>query len=166
MRVEDNNALRFILQDEIYLLDEDKNQPGNTAIPQPGIQTPQPVFNYLGSNKKSFLILVSYDQHEFMPDDHLTALESVLGRLGHNREDVAILNLAKHPDADHAQILAHFSPKTLIVLGKNTASGETDLKFNSITQVDGIKTLITFSFSEMMTNVDNKKAFWEQMKNL
>ena len=54
MKVEDNNALRFILQDEIYLLDEDKNSSGSAPTRQPEIQTLEPVFNYLGSNKKSF----------------------------------------------------------------------------------------------------------------
>ncbi|HWD88909.1 MAG TPA: hypothetical protein VG367_12325 [Mucilaginibacter sp.] len=161
MRVEDNNALRFILQDEIYLLEEDKSSPG----PQPGIETQQPIFNYLGSNKKSFLILVSYDQHEFMREDHLTALESVLGRLGHTRDDVAIFNSSKH-NADYGQIIAHFGPTTLVILGKDALPGGTDFKFNTIEPVNGIKTLLTFGFDEMMTNVDNKKAFWEQMKSL
>jgi hypothetical protein len=100
-----------------------------------------------------------------MQDDHLTALESVLGRLGHTRDDVAILNLAKH-NTDHGQIMAHFNPKILVILGKNAMPDEIDLAFNSVEQVNGIKTLLSFSFNEMMTNVENKKAFWEQMKNL
>ena len=165
MRVEDNNALRFILQDEIYLLNKDKSSFSGTPDPQPEVQTKQPVFKYLGSNKKNFLILVNYDRHKFMQDDHFTALESVLGRLGHTSDDVAILNLANY-DTAYEQILAHFSPKTLVVLGRNTVPGEIDLKFNTIEQVNGVKTLLTFSFDEMMTNIDNKKAFWEQMKNL
>jgi hypothetical protein len=162
VRVEDNNALRFILQDEIYLLDEDKS---SAPDPQPGIQTQRPVFNYLGSNKKNLLILVNYDQHQFMQEDHLTALESVLGRLGHTREDVAIFNLSGN-NATQADIMSYFSPQTLIILGKNALPEETDLKFNSIGEIDGIRTLFTFAFDEMMANIDNKKAFWEQMKNL
>jgi len=96
VKVEDTNALRFILQDEIYLLSEDKSLYSGTSKSQPEIQTPQPVFNYLGANKKNFFILVSYDEHEFIKDEHLTALEAVLGRIGYSREDVAIFNLAKH----------------------------------------------------------------------
>ncbi|MBS1529482.1 MAG: hypothetical protein JSU01_04170 [Bacteroidetes bacterium] len=165
MKVEDNNALRFILQDEIYLLDEDKSSFGSTPDPRLETQTQQPEFNYLGSNKKSFLILVNYDTHEFMQDDHLLALESVLGRLGHTREDVAIFNLAKH-NTDRDQVVAYFSPKTLVILGRNAMPDGIDVKLNSIEQVNGIKTLLTFGFDEMMTNVENKKAFWEQMKNL
>jgi hypothetical protein len=33
-------------------------------------------------------------------------------------------------------------------------------------QLNGCNTLFTFSFDEMMNSNDNKKAFWEQMKQL
>ena len=95
MKVEDTHALRFILQDELYLLDEDKSLYSGAPITQPEIQTQQPVFNYLGSNKKNFLVLVSYDDCEFIKEEHLAALENILGRLGHTQDDVAILNVAK-----------------------------------------------------------------------
>jgi hypothetical protein len=178
VKVEDNNALHFILQDEIYLLDEDRIQYSaptvskpitetTPAISAPVIETPAPAFNYLGSNKKSFLVLVNYTDQEFIKDDHLTALESVLGRLGHSREDIAILNLVKHDWADHKAIVEYFSPKTMVMLGqKALPSGISNLKFNQVEKIDSISILHTFSFDEMMTNVDNKKAFWEQMKNL
>ncbi|MGZ3944568.1 MAG: hypothetical protein ACXVJB_06475, partial [Mucilaginibacter sp.] len=71
MKVEDTHALRFILQDELYLLDEDKGLYSSAPIQQPEIQTQQPVFNYLGLNKKNFLVLVSYAEYEFMKDEHL-----------------------------------------------------------------------------------------------
>ena len=167
MKVEDKNALRFILQDEIYLLDEDKNQYTGAPMPSPAIETPQPVFNYLGSNKKNFLVLVNYSGHEFIQDDHLAALESILNRKGLRREDVAILNLARHDGADHGRLSAFFKPQTLLVLGKSSIpAGIAELKFNTIENQDSIKALYTFGFDEMMTNVENKKAFWEQMKNL
>jgi hypothetical protein len=166
VKVEDTNALRFILQDEIYLLDEDKNLYSGTPISQPEIQTPQPVFNYLGANKKNFLILVSYPEHEFIKDDHLVALEAVLGRIGHSRDDVAIFNLAKN-ESNYEQVLAYFEPKTTIVLGKSAIPvGMVNAKFNSAEKNEGLAVLYTFSFDEMMANVENKKIFWEQIKNL
>ena len=56
MKVEDTNALRFILEDEIYLLNADKSLYASPPKSQPEIETQQPVFNYLGSNKKNFLV--------------------------------------------------------------------------------------------------------------
>jgi hypothetical protein len=167
VKVEDTNALRFILQDEIYLLDQDKNLYANAPVPQPQIQTPQPVFNYLGGNKKNFLILVSYDEHEFMGGEHLEALENVLNGKGLGRDDVAIVNLAKHPTADHQQLITYFEPKTLLVLGMAAIpEGMAGASFNTIQKGMGPDVLCTFSFDEMMPSVENKKAFWGQVKNL
>ena len=167
MKVEDNNALRFLLQDEIYLLNDDKVQYANPIIPAPVIETPKPVFNYLGSNKKNLLVLVHYADQDVMKEDHLTALESVLSRLGHTREDVAILNISKHDWTDHQQLLAHFTPAKMVILGqKALPNGIAQLNLNQAQKAGTTTTLYTFSFDEMMTNVENKKAFWEQMKNL
>jgi len=167
VKVEDTHALRFILQDELYLLDEDKGLYSAAPIPQPEIQTQQLIFNYLGSNKKNFLVLVSYDDHEFMKDEHLAALESVLGRMGYTRDDVAIHNLAKASEPAFREITAYFDPKTMVILGKMAIPpGMDDLKLNNIETIGNAKVLYTFSFDEMMADVTYKKAFWEQMKNL
>lgn len=167
MKVEDNHALRFILRDELYLLDEDRGLYAAAPISQPEIQTQQPVFNYLGSNKKKFLVLVSYDDTEVMKDEHLAALESVLGRMGYNRDDVAILNLAKAREATLLEITGYFDPKIMVILGKmGIPPGMDDLKLNGIETSGNAKVLYSFSFDEMMADVTHKKAFWEQMKNL
>jgi len=166
VKVEDTNALRFILQDEIYLLNEDKSLYSGTPKSQPEIQTLQPVFNYLGANKKNFLVLVNYDEHEFIKDDHLVALEAVLGRLGYKRDDVAIFNLAKH-NVSYQQLWDFFASKTVVILGEAAIpSGMVNSKFNSIEKSEGLAVLYTFSFDEMMANVENKKVFWEQIKNI
>lgn len=167
MKVEDTNALRYILQDELYLLDEDKNLYNETKAFAPEIKTPAPSFNYLGSNKKNFLILVNYPDREFIQDDHLVALEKVLSGIKHTRDDVAILNLEKNAGAAYAQIADFFKPQTVVILGKQALpQGLSGLDFNTIAALDGGKALLTFSFDEMMTNIDNKKAFWEQIKNV
>jgi hypothetical protein len=175
VKVEDPNALRFIFQDDLYLLDEDKSNfltgiPDNyqekVSAPQPQIETPQANFNYLGANKKNFLILVNYSAHEFIPDDHLAALESVLTRKGHSRDDVAILNTAK-TDTGYEALTAYFKPGTLLILGEESMpAGIKPPKFNQRENHDGLDVLYTFSFDAMMANMDNKKAFWDQMKSL
>jgi len=178
LKVEDPIALRFILQDELYLLDQDKDfystrpdspypDSAQDNEPQPEIETPQLNFNYLGTNKKNFLILVSYPEHEFMPDSHLTALESVLSRKGHHRDDVAILNIAKHAAAEYEQLSIYFKPQTLVVLGQGAIPpGMEPPKFNLPENRVGLNLLYTFGFDEMMADNTNKKAFWDQIKNL
>ena len=171
MKVEDTQALHFILEDDIYLLNEDKlnyNNPpvSSTHTPQPEIETPEINFNYLGTNKKNFLILTYYPSHDFIADDHLTALESVLSRKSHNRDDVAILNVAKHA-SEYAVLIDYFKPTTLLILGQESVPpGINQPKFNQVEKLDGRTILCTFSFDDMMTNTENKKAFWEQVKTL
>jgi hypothetical protein len=166
VRVEDPNALRFILQDDIYLLEEDKRYDNHIPKPQPEIETPPLNFNYLGANKKNFLILVNYPEHEFIAADHLTALESVLGRKDHIRDDVAIFNTAKNI-AEYTSLTTYFKPQTLLILGKESVpAGIKEPRFNLFEKQDGLNVLYTFSFNEMMTSTDNKKAFWDQMKTL
>ena len=170
MKVEDPSALRFILQDELYLLEEDKPNyitvNNRIAAPEPQIETPQISFNYLGLNKKNFLVLVHYPTHEFIADDHLAALESVLNRKDHTRDDVAILNTAKNT-AVYDAIKIHFAPQTILILGQESIpAGIKQTQFNRFEKHDGSSILYTFSFDAMMTSTENKKAFWEQMKTL
>lgn len=173
MKVESDQALRFILGDEIYLLNEDKLdyiKPGNqqTPAPQPKPETvtPKPVFNYLGANKKHFLVLTHYPDHDFISDDHLAALESVLSRKNHSREDVAILNIAKN-NSEYSELISHFIPQTILILGQPAIPAGVDQpEFNKIEKQDSITVLYTFAFDAMMNSVDNKKAFWEQVKSL
>jgi hypothetical protein len=166
VKVEQPNALRFILQDDLYLLEEDKLSYNSVPALQPKIETPQQNFNYLGANKKNFLILAYYPDHEFIHADHLTALESVLTRIGHHRDDVAILNIAKIA-TEYESLAAHFNPKTLLILGEaSLVPGIKPPPFNQRQSNDGLNILYTFSFDAMMSSTDNKKAFWEQMKTL
>ncbi|MDB5024980.1 MAG: hypothetical protein JWP78_2735 [Mucilaginibacter sp.] len=166
MKVEDPNALRFILQDDIYLLKEDKDNYNNVSAPLPQIETPQVNFNYLGANKKNFLILVNYPEHEFIADDHLTALESILIRKGRSRDDVAIFNIAKI-SPEYQLLTAYFKPRILLILGQQSIpAGMKHPAFNRCESNEGMQVLYTFSFDAMMSNTDHKKAFWDQMKTL
>jgi hypothetical protein len=166
VKVEDPNALRFILQDDVYLLEEDRPEYNTVQKPLPVVETPPVNFNYLGSNKKNFLILVHYPGHQHIADDHLAALESVLGRKSHTREDVAIVNIAKNT-TEFELLKAHFGPKTLLILGQEAIPADMrEAPFNTIEKQDDVAVLFTFSFDAMMSSTENKKAFWDQVKTL
>lgn len=191
MKVENPVALRFILEDELYLLSMDKTLYEKKAItepvidePAPEIQAPQVVapvievpqpevktqpltFNYLGKNLKNFLILVNYPELEFIADAHLTALQNILKRKQFELHDVAIVNMAKHSEATLDSLTSFFKPARLLLLGQAAIpQGLAQLSLNSPKVVSGFQALYSFSFGEMMDSVDHKKAFWEQMKTL
>ncbi|MGZ3873991.1 MAG: hypothetical protein ACXVJD_13795 [Mucilaginibacter sp.] len=184
MDIENPVAFSFIMQEDIYLLNKDKpfysvppeTKPETVAEPEPeyAAAAPEPVavprqpsFTYLGDHKKNFLVIVHYPEHEVMHDKHLVALESTLNRLGFTRGDVAIFNRANYPDDDFGTLSAYFKPKKLLLLGKNSLPGGIGaLELNKPVQVNDYPVLLTFSFDEMMDSIENKKAFWEQMKQL
>ena len=178
MKVDNPQAFRFIMQDEIYLLDKDKgvknipstenisiNEPA--AVTQPIVETPQITFNYLGDNNKRFVILVNYAAEEFIAAAHLTALENIIKRKDLTIADVAIFNAHTYPGIGIQQITGYFNPDKLLVLGAQALPAGIDkLTLNEPVPVGSYTALYSFSFDEMMDSNDNKKAFWEQMKKL
>ncbi|MDB5156311.1 MAG: hypothetical protein JWR50_1018 [Mucilaginibacter sp.] len=190
MRAENPAALRFILQDDVYLLPNDKtviksagNPPvaeaesGPVSTPkiepvtppknEPIVETPAIQFNYLGSNKKRFLITTHYTDQEFIAADHLTALQNILKRKAHDIDDVAILNVSKNNANNFDELLNYFKPTKLLLLGKEAVPAKMEaLTLNQPKQLAGCMALYSFSFDEMMDNTEYKKAFWEQMKTL
>jgi hypothetical protein len=173
MKVDNPNAYRFIMQDEIYLLEQDKvTKPQSAAAPvTPApvieVKTPEVKFNYLGKNNKSFLILVNYANEEFIPAAHLTALTNILKRKELNPEDVAILNTHTCQPVTLNKLASFFKPARLLILGSSAMpDGMAALALNKAAQGHNCAVLYSFSFDDMMESTDNKKAFWEQMKNL
>jgi hypothetical protein len=176
VKTENSAALHFILQDDIFLLNQDREAYSDKVsfvvqpVPQAEllvVETKQVEFNYLGGNKKNFLITVYYPGIDFMADAHLTALQNTLKRLGFELEDVAILNLANHTEADHETISGFFSPKKMLLMGKSALlKNISTLKLNEQQTQGNCAMLFSFSFDEMMDSNEYKKAFWEQMKLL
>lgn len=142
-----------------------------TAAPvvmaQPVQETPKPLFNYWGENKKQFLILVNYAGVDHIPDEHRVALESILSRKGLSKDDVALLNVNTTGPVELSALTAYFNPTRLVIMGNNALPlGIGNLPLNKAIQGKKIHVLYSFSFAEMMSSNENKKAFWEQMKTL
>jgi hypothetical protein len=199
VKAENAAALKYIFQDEIYLLPNEKSierpavaqaaetavtepaprpvnvpaqampgtEPTPAAQPGPVVQASVTAFNYLGANKKSFLIITHYPGLDFIADEHLTALQSILKRKGFELDDVAIFNIDKAEVNNWDDLLKYFRPEKVLVLGKNAIPAKLEpLPLNQLKQLPDYALLYSFNFEEMMTNIDNKKAFWDQMKNL
>ena len=166
MKIETPAALRYIMQDDVFLLPADKVKPAETIV-EAAVQAPDAVFKYLGNNKKNFLILVHYPGHEFIADTNLTALQSILSRKEYNLDDIAILNRANYINTEFEQLATYFNPQKILILG-NTAMPDdiAAVQFNEPVQIGNCVALHSFSFDEMMDNIPNKKTFWDKMKNL
>ena len=167
MKIENPAAFSFILQDEIYLLDKDKIQPGRDLVSAPVIKTPANHFKYLGDYRKKLLVITHYPEVEFMDANHLEALNKVLTRLNFGIDDIAILNIANYTGSIFSDIMDFFKPQKLLMLGERALpSGIESLALNRPKQLNLCDTLLSYSFDEMMDNQEYKKAFWEEMKKL
>jgi hypothetical protein len=166
MKIENPAAFRYIMQEEVYLLPADKTEQPIAIAPP--VLTPEVIdINYLGSYKKGFLIVAHYTDEEHMAVEHIAALENILKRKEYSLDDVAIFNRFTYPNVDFEQIQAHFNPQKLLLLGKNALPVNLPaLAFNQPQKIKEYIALYTFSFDEMMDNTPNKKAFWDQVKNL
>jgi len=174
--IENPVALHFIMQDELFFLKEDKEQYANRVAEQPvAALVEEPVvvvedakqleFAYTGA-KGELLILVHYPDLEFIDDGHLAALENILKRKGLAVGDVAILNMAKNTSANFASLSNYFNPPKVLILGERSLpEGVIALALNQPKQTANGTILFSYSFDEMMDSPENKKAFWEQMKN-
>jgi hypothetical protein len=173
--IENPVALHFIMQDDLFFLDEDRkayadteisvSEPVETVAPaEPVLETKAVEFTFMGK-KGGMLILVHYPALEFIHDAHLTALENILKRKDIAVGDVAILNMAKHSSAAFEDLINYFGSKKILLLGKQALpAGAAPLELNAPQQLADSIALYSFSFDEMMDNPDYKKAFWEQMK--
>lgn len=181
VRVEDTAAYRYLYNEDIFLLNSEKHlfngepltiEPENTkAQYEPEAETlaqtvkasPIP---YLGQNKKSLLVLTHYTDFSFIAPDHQAALEATLKRKDYTIDDIAIVNTAGSDGMTLSALREQLNPSKLLVLGNQAAMAElSGLTFNQPQQINNLPVLITFAFGEMMSSNENKKAFWEQVKN-
>ena len=184
--------LRYILQEEIYLLPADKvhysepqqvveTTPEPVVLPQvpaaathvtqvpveeaPVAKTLVEPVKYMGGNQKSLLVLANYSDAAFMTDAHLTALQNTLTRIGYSQNDIAIVNLAGYADITWARLSDELKPKKVVLLGKESLpAGMEILSLNEVKDLQGITALYTTSFAEMMGNKEKITAFWNQIK--
>ncbi|MCD8741436.1 hypothetical protein LT679_12540 [Mucilaginibacter roseus] len=181
MRVEDTAAYRYLFNEDIFLLNSEKHLFNGEPLiagadkaplqPEPEVETPAKAEElkpaaYLGQNKKGLLILTYYNDEPFIAADHQAALEATLKRKDYTIDDIAIVNLAGNNGLVLFALQEQLKPTKLLVLGKQAAPAELNkIAFNQPQQFENLPVLITFAFGEMMTSNENKKAFWEQVKN-
>lgn len=168
MIAESAAALRILMNDDLYLSQEDLQQPFiNRIIEEPEPVLPekavQPQISFLGKNLKNLLILTD----EPILENHLKALESTLLRKQLTLDDVALVDFSAQNDLNYENLNASFMPQKLVLFGLNpTKIDLPETATNQIVQVDDLEILYTYSFTEMLGNKDKTKAFWEPMKNL
>lgn len=133
---------------------------------------PQPL-SFYGKNTSNLLFL--YDQANG-PDNHaLTATEmeafgKILTALKLSFDDIALVNWDfQQPSA--ALLLSTFEPQKIVVLGTQINSQSlgftiTEPTLHHVQQFQNIPFLHSYSFAEMLDDVEKKRVFWGSLKAL
>ena len=160
-------SLQFLLNEDLYLIDSiEIVQPSIAASSEESHSEPETIiFDYLGENNKYFLLLVNYPEHKIMAPKELEALQAILSAKKMELNDVAIVNMHRYPSITVQQLKAYFACNKIVLFGISPTQLQIPTLYsNQTTEHQGIKLLATFAFSEMMDNVEKKKAFWNVMK--
>lgn len=173
MKAEYNAALQILMNDDLFLTNNDRhhvNEPVTLNLVEEAIQQVADVktvtlneFDFLGKNRKNFLILID----QSLQENHLKALESTLLRKQLLLDDVAILNYADYKNFNFEQLNAVFTAQKLVLFGlKPENLGLPEMVMNQVINNQNCQILYTYNFDEMLGNKEKTKAFWEPMKNL
>lgn len=90
------------------------------AIAETKILAEAPLTNtwkWLGENKKSILIVVSYENAVHLPDKELQLLTAMLEACKLGLGDVAIVNRNNHPNQDYKAYLDEFKSRVTLLFG-------------------------------------------------
>lgn len=162
MKASDPVALQYLMTDDIYLIQEE-------PVPQASEDRAgkSPTFNYLGENNKFMLLLIQEDSHPNLHSNELEALANILGAKRMSLKDVAIVNQRKYSTSSWKEFKAYFACSSIVLFGIDPTEVKIrTLPRNAITDFEGMQVLFTYSFAEMLSNVDKKREFWNQMKKL
>ncbi|MFC6103781.1 hypothetical protein [Olivibacter domesticus] len=158
-------ALRFLLNETVYAFeiakkDEEPNQEPLAEV--------SPAYQFLGGNKNQILYIINNSKHEYFSTAAHDAFSKTINALGLSMEDIAVLNVGNYPPVLYFdQICTYFDPRKVILAGASpTQLALNGLLLNDPTTLNNIRVLYTFSFEEMLTDIEKKKTFWQQVKTL
>lgn len=166
LKTENALALSLLLNEEIYVFKDEiasniqKEIKPVEDIPSTGNnhqEKSSPVFNYLGENNQSVLVIVNDPEEEFLNQTDLIFLLRILSAKKLELRDIAILNLARHSNYNVDNLKGFFACNKILTYGINPSIlGMQGLTSNTLLEVNGIKFLGTWSLRQMV-NDDNKK---------
>ncbi len=169
------NALRYLMTEDIYILPEKIVTKALQPVPDkkeelmPEVQKEQiknTGFHYIGENNRYFLILIDDRTHPEINSAHKEILIKIMGAKGLDMRDLAILNLAKYPDASFNELKEFFSCSKIVLFGIDPQKISLPaMAANKISKHMDVLALASFSLGEMSSSTDKKREFWSVMKN-
>lgn len=165
LRSDNPVALQFLITEEIYLIDKPENVAADIRSEEEEDPSEFTGFDYIGENNKYMVLLVSSSSHLHMAPPELDALQRTLVAKGMDLKDVALLNVHRYPNASFNQVKAFFACNKIVLFGIDPAKLQIPAQAMNVPGVhEGVSVLLTSSFTEMMTDLEKKKQFWNVMR--
>jgi len=184
LHTNDPVALAYLMSETLFAIPVEEDGRKETAMPvaaAPAMPASEvvtsaaaPEITFLGKNLSGYLFIFqnhSISGQHRMPDEEMEAFEKILTALKLSVEDIALLNIAAPDSITLAGLLTFFKPQKTVFLGTDIVlNGIEDLSnppaFHRTVSYQKTEFLHTFSFAEMMTDVDKKRQFWNSLKTL
>jgi hypothetical protein len=131
-----NIQLNPALLKEMYsnFLVDVKDTGDKKTLPETAVATSEKTsslkeWRILGRLKKNILIVVRYPNNEYLPDDQLNFLVSVLAACRLSLDDVGIVNISKAPSAFYKETMEKFAGTTAMLFGLTPQEFEMPVNF-------------------------------------
>lgn len=124
-------------------------------------------FVYQGDKSTGVLFILRYPDYPYFSPKAEEAFIKTIGALGLTPENVAVVNLANPQNPNvFKNIMQFFTPKKIILLGVEPKSLVLpEIKHNSYMKGRIATVFNTYSFEEMFSDINKKKAFWGEFKS-
>lgn len=153
LQTKDPAALRMMFNETLFAIKEPTTDLSGQS--DSDMTNKKPDFAFLGQNKSGFLFVVANDQYDYMSERALDAFKKTLSALQLSEDQIALVNITNDPESIR-DCMEFFKPVKTVFLG---------LVPSDKSEIDLQKTLLTYSFEEMLTDIQMKKDFWVQIKN-
>jgi hypothetical protein len=170
---ENRAAWKYIFHEDLYIVNgpDEVKMDTDMAMEEPGphIQSaetadvPSPV-KYLGSNKKSVLILVNDTESAFLNEKDLAFLMRIVeSGLKLSKTDIAVVNALKY---QYHQIFDEVHHRYLMAFGKHQTALIPDAKKYSPIDHEGVKVLLADDLRGLADDREKKGIFWKALQTM
>ena len=125
-------------------------------------------WKYLGNNKRSILVVVSYAGSAYLPDEELNFLTKMLTACKLSLDDVAIVNSAHYPDRQAREYQQFFRSSIVFLFGPDPVSFGLPVSFPhyQVQAVAGTTYLFTPPLEERHRDDLLKSKLWVCLKRI
>lgn len=155
-------ALQLLLTEDLYLIAQ---EPSNAPLVQVQAEH-EPLFDYVGKNKKQFVVLLSDNRNAVIGSDWVELMQKIIQAKGLTMDDIALVNHANYAQTSIEALKTFFGCQKLCLLGIDpVVVGITAQTLNEIRTQKQVQILYTCSLAEIAADQEKKRQFWHAMKN-